>query len=419
MSAQKKSAHSTGNESRSKRSEPDALPLQREDAVQQNNQEVSLVFRGGSAASPPPLPPKTVLQLQRLIGNQAVTKLLNERNSHSKADMFKNKHELTSVFAALRITHDKNAQPIIKETEETSENQIHREEADMESVARPPKLKERCRCKEFTIPKGFSTFVSQVQDWVSTCVLSRTEKSDGEPYKREDELVINNPSLYEVWERVHHLTGKNIKVFAKYQWLQTNKGGWMVDSIRFHVSEYENIELLQPPSTNLDFTSDEGSFVNARDQEDATKDAVRIARQALIRNVPNAFGQIWSSRMLYVLKGLEWNSSIDDAYIPVDKLKDALAYRVRERPASRADLEKMDMLRYLRTTLYSLERSTDKDIVNQLWMLDEQIMLGLSVIEGFGNLDRAASGGQKFLTKWISNQQQNRSSIYYYYTHNR
>lgn len=321
------------------------------------------------ASSQTPQNTDSILRLQSLIGNQAVLQLMRGNNLQLKA-----------------------------------------------TTSRPPQLSMRCRRREISVPKSFPEFITQVKKWIATCVLSRTKKPDGDAYKREDELVDNNGTLYAVWNRIKHLGGVNMKVFAKYYWEQTSRTGWMVDYIRFYVSEYENIELRRPPPPkDINFDTDEGETVKAKSEEKA----VEIVKQAFMRTHPNPFGSHRALRILGLLQAIMHNPDIDDAYIALDDAKFALQYHVsNDTPLNREDLEDLGMLRHLKSSIILMANSSDTSIFSQLMNIEEQMWKGMSVIAMQSNLEKAADKGRRFLIKWVAEQQQNPQSIYHAFSRN-
>ena len=82
-----------------------------------------------------------------------------------------------------------------------------------------PRLQPRCYSRMLTVPNTYDELEEAVRQWISTCVMSRTETRPGVPIRRERELVNGNATLRNTWDKVlQHLKGKTVKIDADYVW---------------------------------------------------------------------------------------------------------------------------------------------------------------------------------------------------------
>jgi hypothetical protein len=107
-----------------------------------------------------------------------------------------------------------------------------------------PKLVPRCRSLDLTIPSSYKGLEEAVQNWIHTCTMSKTE--GGAPVHRERRLVIGNPSLIDIWNKIlRYRMGQKTTIVPEYIW-----GPNRVESIRFTTTS-----LPPPPDIgNADFT---------------------------------------------------------------------------------------------------------------------------------------------------------------------
>ncbi len=76
-----------------------------------------------------------------------------------------------------------------------------------------PTLAERCYEKDLLISSSYEDFERQAEEWIATCVMSRTIVN-GKPIRRERGLVRDNGSLLTVWAT--YPEGETIPVAADF-----------------------------------------------------------------------------------------------------------------------------------------------------------------------------------------------------------
>ena len=98
-----------------------------------------------------------------------------------------------------------------------------------------PRQPKRCRHHLMRIPAEYSGFESEIEQWISTCVTSRTKTASGKPMRREKALVEGNPTLKSLWSKLKQYRGTNdfVKIDARYSWLQARTGDWIAKAIQF------------------------------------------------------------------------------------------------------------------------------------------------------------------------------------------
>ncbi len=105
------------------------------------------------------------------------------------------------------------------------------------AVPTPPRLQPRCYSLMLTMPPSYAALEEEVRRWISTCVMSRTQVSPGVSIRRERPLVIGNPSLQDIWNRIlQHRKGQRIEIKADYVW-----GPYREEAINFSTT------ALPPP----------------------------------------------------------------------------------------------------------------------------------------------------------------------------
>lgn len=126
-----------------------------------------------------------------------------------------------------------------------------------------PVLASRCAARDIVLPDSAPKFWKILEQWIATCVTSRTirDPRTGEPFKREMELVDQSPSSKEVWRQIE-IGGlrdsrgqpRTVRVYADYEFVALGREEWGVSAVRFSVREPPPPPPPpKPPAERFDF----------------------------------------------------------------------------------------------------------------------------------------------------------------------
>jgi hypothetical protein len=287
-------------------------------------------------------------------------------------------------------------------------------------IPQRPVLKTRCHRRTITVPPTYAEFEALIRRWIATCVLSRTKRRDGEPFRRENELVsTQNGTLTNVWNLIGDKVGSKVLVEANYDWVLFGRR-WGVGGITFRT------DVLEPLSTNV-LHNPIPAIPDGPDQIPPQWQArlppprndQEVIQRALsaLRSAPKdwVIEPPWEGRMECMLRALR-SEHIDDRFISGElftKQRPRIGVRL---PANEDDLEEHFTRRARQLLRTNTKNVNASELYASLGRLEEEIALPIRELRIAHERQQSGLGrrgtGMVLLKDWVSDQRNNWHSIY-------
>jgi hypothetical protein len=279
-------------------------------------------------------------------------------------------------------------------------------------IPRKPVLVERCHRRQIKVPGSYAEFERLVRKWISSCVLSRTKKRDGEPFRREEELVAStNASVPDVWSRIAHLTGETVTIEATYDWVLFGRR-WGVGGITFTTDVLtqrpRGVFLEAEPSSLPQLPGPEGipdprSVIpppprNLQEAIDRAMSAMWTAPIDWVRE------PIWRKRIYCMLSALR-KDYVDDRFISDTKLEVGIGLGSISHafPANEKDMEVF--VTRARPEIMSFAKKSPKALTSSLQELDKDIADAISRFSAAYVAEQSSIyRGMVFMKDWVKDQ---------------